>query len=94
MEKLAGGFDGLVKSLEQLARLRKLHANLRIQVSTWVTEIRRGRCATAGAGAGGVELIEYLKYTAPGFVYSVGLSPPNAAAALGRKSARSSSWLL
>ncbi len=28
------------------------------------------------------ELITYLKYTAPGFVYSVGLSPPNAAAAL------------
>ncbi|MEO8675543.1 MAG: aminotransferase class I/II-fold pyridoxal phosphate-dependent enzyme, partial [Casimicrobiaceae bacterium] len=28
------------------------------------------------------ELIEYLKYTAPGFVYSVGLSPPNAATAL------------
>jgi 7-keto-8-aminopelargonate synthetase-like enzyme len=28
------------------------------------------------------ELVEYLKYTAPGFVYSVGLSPPNAAAAL------------
>ena len=27
-------------------------------------------------------LVEYLKYTSPGFVYSVGLSPPNAAAAL------------
>jgi 7-keto-8-aminopelargonate synthetase-like enzyme len=27
-------------------------------------------------------LVEYLKYTAPGFVYSVGISPPNAAAAL------------
>jgi 7-keto-8-aminopelargonate synthetase-like enzyme len=26
--------------------------------------------------------VEYLKYTAPGFVYSVGISPPNAAAAL------------
>ncbi|CAN5351887.1 hypothetical protein BH09GEM1_BH09GEM1_04830 [soil metagenome] len=32
----------------------------------------------AGSGA----LVEYLKYTAPGFVYSVGITPPNAAAAL------------
>ena len=28
------------------------------------------------------EIVEYLKYTAPGFVYSVGLSPSNTAAAL------------
>ena len=27
-------------------------------------------------------MVEYLKYTAPGFVYSVGLSPSNCAAAL------------
>ena len=27
-------------------------------------------------------LVEYLKYTAPGFVFSVGISPSNAAAAL------------
>jgi 7-keto-8-aminopelargonate synthetase-like enzyme len=32
--------------------------------------------------AGSNALIEYLKYTAPGFVYSVGMPPPNAAAAL------------
>jgi 7-keto-8-aminopelargonate synthetase-like enzyme len=32
----------------------------------------------AGSGA----LIEYLKYSAPGFVYSVGMPPPNVAAAL------------
>ena len=32
--------------------------------------------------AGSAELVEYLKYTAPGFVYSVGISPPNAATAL------------
>jgi 8-amino-7-oxononanoate synthase len=32
--------------------------------------------------AGSRELVEYLKYTAPGFVYSVGITPPNAAAAL------------
>jgi len=32
--------------------------------------------------AGSTKLFEYLKYTAPGFVYSAGLSPPSAAAAL------------
>ncbi len=35
-----------------------------------------------GYVAGSAALVEYLKYTAPGFVYSVGISPPNAAAAL------------
>jgi 7-keto-8-aminopelargonate synthetase-like enzyme len=28
------------------------------------------------------EIVEYLKYTAPGFVFSVGMAPANAAAAL------------
>jgi 7-keto-8-aminopelargonate synthetase and related enzymes len=32
--------------------------------------------------AGSSALVEYLKYTAPGFVYSVGITPTNAAAAL------------
>ena len=35
-----------------------------------------------GYVAGSNALVEYLKYTAPGFVYSVGITPPNAAAAL------------
>ncbi|NLS96605.1 MAG: aminotransferase class I/II-fold pyridoxal phosphate-dependent enzyme [Planctomycetaceae bacterium] len=39
-----------------------------------------GSCG--GYIAGSRALVEYLKYTSPGFVYSVGLSPPNAAAAL------------
>jgi 7-keto-8-aminopelargonate synthetase-like enzyme len=39
-----------------------------------------GSCG--GYIAGGREVIEYLRYTAPGFVYSVGISPANAAAAL------------
>jgi 7-keto-8-aminopelargonate synthetase-like enzyme len=36
-----------------------------------------------GYVAGSAELIQYLKYTTPGFVYSVGLTPSNAGAALG-----------
>jgi 7-keto-8-aminopelargonate synthetase-like enzyme len=32
--------------------------------------------------AGNKSLIRYLKYTAPGFLYSVGMAPPNVAAAI------------
>ena len=39
-----------------------------------------GSCG--GYIAGCHEVVRYLKYTAPGFVYSVGLAPSNAAAAL------------
>ncbi len=39
-----------------------------------------GSCG--GYIAGCREVVQYLKYTAPGFVYSVGISPSNAAAAL------------
>ena len=39
-----------------------------------------GSCG--GYIAGCRELVEYLKYTSPGFVFSCGLSPPGAAAAL------------
>jgi 7-keto-8-aminopelargonate synthetase-like enzyme len=39
--------------------------------------------ASCGGYIGGSrELIQFLKYSSPGFVYSVGMSPPNAAAAL------------
>ena len=38
-------------------------------------------CSCGGYIAGGAELIEILRYHAPGFVYSVGISAPNAAAA-------------
>jgi len=39
-----------------------------------------GSCG--GYIAGCKELVEYLKYTTPGFVFSVGLSPPSTAAAM------------
>ena len=51
-------------------------------VDIWMGTLSKAFASCGGYIAGCSELIEYLKYTAPGFVYSVGLSPPNAAAAL------------
>jgi 8-amino-7-oxononanoate synthase len=48
----------------------------------WMGTLSKSFGTCGGYIAGCRELIEYLKYTAPGFVYSVGLSPPNCAAAL------------
>jgi 8-amino-7-oxononanoate synthase len=50
-------------------------------------DLLMGTLSKSFAGCGGYiagrkQLITYLKYTAPGFLYSVGMSPPNAAAAL------------
>jgi 8-amino-7-oxononanoate synthase len=51
-------------------------------VDIWMGTLSKSFGSCGGFIAGCRELVEYLKYTAPGFVYSVGLSPPNAAAAL------------
>jgi 8-amino-7-oxononanoate synthase len=51
-------------------------------VDIWMGTLSKSLASCGGYIAGSAELVEYLKYTAPGFVYSVGLSPPNAAAAL------------
>ncbi|MDZ4658744.1 MAG: aminotransferase class I/II-fold pyridoxal phosphate-dependent enzyme [Bythopirellula sp.] len=51
-------------------------------VDLWMGTLSKAFGSCGGYIAGAKELVEYLKYTAPGFVYSVGLSPPNAAAAL------------
>lgn len=51
-------------------------------VDVWMGTLSKSLASCGGYIAGSAELVEYLKYTAPGFVYSVGLSPPNAAAAL------------
>ena len=48
----------------------------------WMGTLSKSFASCGGYIAGCKELVEYLKYTAPGFVYSVGLSPPNCAAAL------------
>ncbi|MEX0818306.1 MAG: aminotransferase class I/II-fold pyridoxal phosphate-dependent enzyme [Pirellulaceae bacterium] len=51
-------------------------------VDIWMGTLSKALGTCGGYIAGCHELIEYLKYTAPGFVYSVGLSPPSCAAAL------------
>ena len=54
----------------------------RSDVDLWMGTLSKSLASCGGYIAGSAKLIEYLKYTAPGFVYSVGISPPNAAAAL------------
>lgn len=51
-------------------------------VDLWMGTLSKTFGSCGGYIAGCKAVVEYLKYTAPGFVYSVGLSPPNAAAAL------------
>lgn len=52
------------------------------EVDLWMGTLSKSYGSCGGYIAGSKALVEYLKYTAPGFVYSVGLSPPNTAAAL------------
>jgi 8-amino-7-oxononanoate synthase len=52
------------------------------QVDLWMGTLSKSFASCGGYIAGCKSLVEYLKYTAPGFIYSVGMSPPNAAAAL------------
>ncbi|MCA9248552.1 MAG: aminotransferase class I/II-fold pyridoxal phosphate-dependent enzyme, partial [Planctomycetales bacterium] len=51
-------------------------------VEVWMGTISKGFGSAGGYIAGRKELIEYLKYTAPGFVFSAGAAPPCVAAAL------------
>lgn len=51
-------------------------------VDLWMGTLSKSFASCGGYIAGSKALIEYLKYTAPGFVFSVGMSPPNAAATL------------
>ncbi|MEP6999555.1 MAG: aminotransferase class I/II-fold pyridoxal phosphate-dependent enzyme, partial [bacterium] len=54
----------------------------RVDVDILMGTLSKTLASCGGYVAGSVALVEYLKYTAPGFVYSVGITPPNAAAAL------------
>jgi 8-amino-7-oxononanoate synthase len=51
-------------------------------VDIWMGTLSKSLASCGGYIAGSPALVEYLKYTAPGFVYSVGIPPSNAAAAL------------
>lgn len=51
-------------------------------VDLWMGTLSKTLASCGGYVAGDAALIDYLKFTMPGFVYSVGLSPANAAAAL------------
>ncbi len=52
------------------------------EVDLWMGTLSKALASCGGYIAGSHELVEYLKYTAPGFLYSVGMTPQNAAAAL------------
>jgi 8-amino-7-oxononanoate synthase len=51
-------------------------------VDLWMGTLSKALAGCGGYIAGSKDLIKYLKYSAPGFVYSVGMSPPLCAASL------------
>jgi len=51
-------------------------------VDLWMGTLSKGLGATGGYIGGCREVVEYLKYTAPAFVFSGGISPGNVGAAL------------
>jgi 8-amino-7-oxononanoate synthase len=51
-------------------------------VDLWMGTLSKSFASCGGYIAGSKAAVRYLKYTAPGFLYSVGMSPPNTAAAL------------
>jgi 7-keto-8-aminopelargonate synthetase-like enzyme len=59
------------------------HFNVNRQdVDLWMGTLSKSFASCGGYSAGTSALVQYLRYTVPGFVYSVGISPANAAAAL------------
>ncbi|MGF1494500.1 MAG: aminotransferase class I/II-fold pyridoxal phosphate-dependent enzyme [Microcoleaceae cyanobacterium] len=59
------------------------HCNVNAgDVDLWMGTLSKSFASCGGYIAGSAAFVEYLKYTAPGFVFSVGISPPNAASAL------------
>lgn len=54
----------------------------RSDVDLWMGTLSKSLASCGGYIAGSEQLVRYLKYSNPGFVFSVGMSPANAAAAL------------
>ena len=54
----------------------------RRDVELWSGTLSKSLASCGGYVAGGRELIQFLKYTTPGFIFSAAMTPPNAAAAL------------
>jgi 8-amino-7-oxononanoate synthase len=54
----------------------------RADVDLWMGTLSKSLASCGGYIAGSHSLVRYLKYTCPGFIYSIGISPANAAAAL------------
>jgi 8-amino-7-oxononanoate synthase len=54
----------------------------RTDVELWAGTMSKSLAGCGGYVGGSRELVEFLKYTTPGFVYSVGTPPPTAAASL------------
>lgn len=52
------------------------------RVDVTMTTLSKAMCSCGGVVAASRDIVDLFKYTAPGFVYSVGLSVPNAAATL------------
>jgi 8-amino-7-oxononanoate synthase len=51
-------------------------------VDVWMGTLSKSLASCGGYVAGRHKLIDYFRYTLPGFIFSAGMSPPNAAAAL------------
>ena len=54
----------------------------RSDVELWSGTMSKSMASCGGYVAGSQPLIQYLKYTTPGFIFSAGMTPANAAAAL------------
>ena len=54
----------------------------RTDVELWSGTMSKSLASCGGYVAGSGPLIQYLKYTTPGFIFSAGMTPANAAAAL------------